>query len=162
MFQVALILYVQNQKNELLYASVRKTNDICLLPLIGAGTSKETLLHTSIQTFAELTGMFLNPIRFKPLMCSVTVPIIEITGNVSDENILMIPKYYMAVHLPRPIENVSSQDVSFHWVNYDTMIEQYDYLIDKYALWELHHRLITNKSDILPNYKQTRPKYFKR
>ncbi len=161
MFQVTLIPYFKSVQNEILYAIVRPENQICPLALIGNGTTQETLRHTAIETFAELTGMFLNPIRFQRLMCQVTVPITEIQETISDENILLFPKYYFGVHLPHQIKNNVSKQVAFDWLPYERVLPHYSFIVDKYALWELNNRLLLDKTDILPNQQLTKPKAFK-
>ncbi len=162
MFQVTVIPYFKSNQNEILYATVLSDNQFCPLQLTGNGQSNETILQAGIRIFAELTGMYLNPIRFQQLMCFVSIPITEIQEHIIDENILMIPRYYIAVHLPHKITSIDSQQITFGWVPQKTLNEQFSFQIDKFALWELDTRLKLDKTDILPNQQQTRPKNSKR
>ncbi len=162
MFQVSLIPYFKLEQDNILYASVFTENQFCPLELIGIGSTNETIRQTAIRTFAMHTGMYLNPIRFEQLMCSVTLPITEIQNEITDENILMIPRYYISVQLPHKISSIDSKQVIFNWSTYETLMGRNTFPIDNYALWELNYRLSIDKTDILPNQQQTRPKTIKK
>lgn len=153
MFQVSLIPYFISDTKAISYAHIQKETPCLSLELSGIGNKNDSLKETAIRSFAQRTGIYLNPIRFQQLLTQIMLPITEIENTIQNENILMIPRYYFAVHLPRLIHTVSSQEIILTWWSYPTILTKYPFIADQYALWELNERLITNKTDILPNRK---------
>lgn len=155
MFLINLIPYYQIKDGHFLYADIYQNNFSDKLDLIGISKPHETLLNASLRQFAKLTGMHLNHICFQPLMTMVTRPHLDIDDIVLNEEIIMIPEYHCAVKMPHLTKQILSKQITFRWLTYQEIMSSHSFLIDKYVYWELNHRLIHKKMDILPNQRQT-------
>lgn len=155
MFLINLVPYYQITFGHFLYADIYRKNPLNTIDLIGISKPKETLFKASIRNFSELTGIYLNPICFQPLMTTVTRPRTDIDDFILDDEIIMIPEYYCAVKMPHLTKQIVSKQIIFQWKTYEEITINHSFLIDQYAYWELNYRLTNNKMDILPNRLQT-------
>lgn len=140
-FQILVIPY-KKLKNELLYALFRRTEKSggYWQGIAGGGEDNETEVEAAIRESYEEANIISN--KFIKLNSLCMIPVVNVSGFLWGDDILVIPEYCFGVELDfNQNISLSKEHLEYKWVNYKEAFESLQWDSNRNALWELNHRI---------------------
>jgi dATP pyrophosphohydrolase len=139
-FQVLVFPYYIQENTKILYAIFKRTEGYWQ-GIAGGGEGRETPLRAAKREAFEEAGIPFNS-KYLRLDSMTMIPVVGVCGFLKwGKDVLAIPEYCFGVGVNHLSLKISSEHVSYKWLSYAQAHRSLHWDSNKYALWELNHRL---------------------
>jgi len=139
-----LVFPFYRQDNELLYALFKRSELKVWQGIAGGGEEGETPIETATREAYEEAGI-LPESKIIQLSSIASIPVVNISGFIWGEDVLVIPEFSFGVELTSKTVKINHEHSVYKWFTYDEAMKELKWDSNKTALWELNYRIQNKK-----------------
>lgn len=142
-YQILALPFIR-EKGKCYYALFKRKDMNAWQGIAGGGEEGEKPTEAAKREIYEEIGISPKS-KMVQLSSTACVPVVNISGFIWGENVLVIPEFSFGVELKSRIIKISHEHSTYKWFTYDEAMKKLKWDSNKTALWELNHRIQNKK-----------------